>query len=119
MDSSNELFQSFITSGKPEGSSIINICDEGAVCIQFFIIPNIIDYKKMNIFLKPFTTFQKDFNLDCNTRFNNIVIPHEYQNEHTFGILSFSYNKDINSSLFITTTAESKGFYSKVNIEYL
>ena len=113
----DEITEAFSTGGKLEGSTIISLNNsDGALCIQFFLIPKGIDYKKMLPYPAPLKKFQTDFNIEDGTKIElaNAVIPHQYQDEYVLGIQAFFYNKKFDSDLLITTSADKEGFYSKI-----
>lgn len=118
----HEITEAFSTGDKLEGSTIMKLNNsKGALCIQFFLIPKGIDYKKMLPYSAPFKKFQTDFNIDDGTKIElaNAVIPHQYQNEYVLGMQVFFYDKKFDNDILITTSSNKKGFYSKVAIQHL
>ncbi len=119
-DAINEITEAFSTEGKLEGSTIINLNKpDGTLCIQFFLIPKEVDYKKTLPYPAPLKKFQKDFDIEDGIKIDlsNAVIPHKYQDEYVLGIQAFFYNKKFDSDLLITTSAGKGGFYSKIDME--
>jgi hypothetical protein len=117
----NEIAEAFSAGGKLEGSTIINLNNsDGALCIQFFLIPREIDYKKMLPYSAPIKKFQTDFDIEDGTKIElaNAVIPHQYQDEYILGMQAFFYNKKFDSDILITTSADKKGFYSKITMQH-
>ncbi|HMR93418.1 MAG TPA: hypothetical protein PKC69_13940 [Chitinophagaceae bacterium] len=112
-----EIGDSFLTSGNPEGSTLLELLPgEGAFCMQFFLIPKSVDYRRMTFFLRPFESIQPGFKLVDGTRPFNAVIPHEYQDDYMLGLLSFFHQGDIGTTLQIVSSAQKKGFYSKLEM---
>lgn len=112
-----EINEAFITSGNPEGSTLLNLdFVSGSFCMQIFLIPKTTNYRAMTFFLKPFQTIQPDFELEDGTRSFNAVIPHEYQSDYVLGVLAFFHKKDIDTTLQIVTSAKQQGFYSKIEM---
>jgi hypothetical protein len=112
-----EINDAFITSGNPEGSTLLNLdFVKGSFCMQIFLIPTNIDYSTMTFFLKPFQTTQPDFELENGTMSFNAIIPHEYQSDYVLGILAFFHKNDVNTTLQIVTSAKQQGFYSKIEM---
>lgn len=118
----NEVTEAFSTGGELEGSIIINLNNpNGALCIQFFLIPKEVDYKKMLPYPAPVKKFQAGFDIEDGTKVElaNAVIPHQYQDEYVLGVQAFFYNKQFDSDILITTSAGKKGFYSKIAMQHL
>lgn len=112
-----EIKSAFITEGKLEGVTIIELKSEiGSICIQLFLVPRHVDYSLMSIYSKPFRWNQPDFELQDGTYLFNAIIPHEYQKEYSLGILSFMYEKGVNQDIQIITSSKRDGFYSKTKI---
>lgn len=114
----HRIEDAFLTSGSPEGSSILQIQGTGTtICVQIFLVPKNTDYKSMTIFPQPYQQIQKDFDLGVITYTQCSIIPHEGNNEYSLGIVAFLYSKPIDPPLFILTNAKQQGFYSKLDIK--
>jgi len=113
-----EIQAAFLTSGRPEGSIIIQSgTNEDAVCMQFFLIPTTTDYRRMTIYPEVFQKVQKDFEIKEGQGMNNTVVPHEYQTAYVLGIETFLYDKKMDNPFVIVGAADKAGFYSKINVD--
>jgi len=118
----DKITEAFSTGGKLGGSTIINLNNpDGVLCMQFFLIPKEIDYKKMLPYPAPLKKFQTDFDIEDGTKIElaNAVIPHQYQDEYVLGIQAFFYNKKFDSDILITTSSDKTRFYSKITMQHL
>lgn len=112
-----EIHDAFITSGNPEGSTLLNVdFISGSFCMQVFLIPKTIDYRTMTFFLEPFQKIQSNFALEDGTKAFNAVIPHEYQSDYVLGIVVFFHKRYIDTTIRIITSAKQSGFYSKIEM---
>lgn len=118
VDEKHRIEKAFLTSGNPEGSSIMQIQGTGqTICFQIFLVPKNVDYKLMTIFPQPYQEIQKDFDLGVITHTQCSIIPHEEHDEYSLGIVAFLYSKIVDPPLLILTHAKQQGFYSKLDIE--
>jgi len=115
----NRIKDAFFTANKQEGSTILKSdVSNGTVCVQFFLIPKEIDFKKLSIYPKPIKTLLNE-NIRGKTSAFNAVVPHEYQNQYSLGIVYICLNKSIDAPLLILTSVPKNGFYSKIPIKHV
>lgn len=113
----DQIRESFLTVGKFEGSSIIDLGTvAGKIYIQFFLIPKGTDYTKLTAYPHFLKRDNADFHIEEGTFLSNSVIPHEYQDDYALGIVAFSTQQDPKDSLKILFQAKKDGFYSKIDI---
>jgi hypothetical protein len=111
----------FLTAGVQEGSTILkNTTNTGALCVQFFLIPQGISYKdKLLIFPKHIKTFTNINIEDRKISVFNAVIPHESQSAYSLGIGYYGINENIAHPFLISLSASREGFYTKIPIKRL
>jgi hypothetical protein len=115
----NRVKEAFFTSGKQEGSTILkNNSLNGTVCVQFFLIPKKVDFKQLSVYPTPIKKFLGK-EIKGKISVFNAVIPHEYQNEYSLGMVYFHSNKKIDLPLMILFSTQREGFYSKIPFKYV
>ncbi len=117
-----KIKEAFLNIDKPVGSSVIKINDgDGVMCIQLFLIPHDIDYKKMDFFVKPINRFIPNLNLEKEngSPVSNNIIFHEFQNNYILGIKTILLRKNSCLGEIALSWATPKGYYSKMSINGL
>ena len=112
-----EIQWSFFTQWKIEWATILELnWDKWVICIQFFLIPKNIDYKRMEIFPDPFIQIQSNFDFQQVKEIYNCIIPHDKAIAYDLGIVSFLYQGTINYPMFFSFAVQQAGYYNHLKI---
>jgi len=119
MTDAGRIKEAFFTKGKQEGSTILKRNSfNGTVCVQFFLIPKAVDIKKLTAYPKPLKSLLSE-DIRGEIPVFNAVVPHEYQDEYSLGIVYFRLNMNIDTPLLIYLSVARNGFYSKIPIKHV
>ncbi len=117
-----KIKEAFLNIDKPVGSSVIEVNDgDGVLCVQLFLIPRNVDYRKMDFFVKSISRSIPNLNLEKENGspvFNNIIF-HEFQNDYVFGIKTILLRKNLCLEQIAMSWEIPNGYYSKMSISGL
>ncbi len=115
-----EIQKSFVTNDKYEGSTVIELKGtDGAICIQFFLIPKGVDFRQMMPFVQALQNAQPGLVFEGKVDMLSTIIPHEYQDDYVLGLLTFVSKMVDNKQLAIIAAASASRFYSKLDVLHL
>jgi hypothetical protein len=111
-DLAEPLKDALFTNGSFNGNIILDaVGTDGPVLIQFFIIPNGVDYKNLQLTPSSFNNYFKDEELK-NILIRCFVLPkHEFQNDYQFGIVVGRYPKKLNITAGMEFPMKRSGRY--------